>query len=182
MSDTIQDGKVVDLNYELTNTQGEVLDKSSATEPFTYLHGGQQIVEGLENALVGLKVGDKKKVVVPPELGYGELNPELQMTVARTQFPLDAELSSGMRFRGGSPDGHDMVFTIEKVEGDQVTINGNHELAGQTLNFDVEVLSMRDATAEEKEHGHAHGPDGHGHDHDHDHGHEHGEDCDHDHE
>lgn len=181
MSNTIEAGKVVDLSYELTNSKGETLDKSSQQEPFTYLHGAQQIVEGLENALAGLKVGDKKKVVVPPEQGYGVINAELKMTVNRNQFPPGAELETGMRFRAGSPDGHDMVFTVAGVEGDQVTIDGNHELAGETLHFAVEVLTIRDATDEEKQHGHAHGPDGHGHDHDHD-DHEHGEDCNHDHD
>jgi FKBP-type peptidyl-prolyl cis-trans isomerase SlyD len=161
-AEKIQNGKVVDLSYELTNSKGEVLDKSTAKDPFTYLHGAEQIVEGLEAALLGLKVGDKKKVSVPPELGYGELNPELKLVVNRSQFPADAEIEQGMRFRANSPEGHDMVFAVEKIVGDEVHIDGNHELAGQTLNFDVEVLSMREATEEEKQHGHAHGPHGHG--------------------
>ncbi len=163
MSDKIADGKVVDLSYELTNEKGEVLDKSTAKDPFTYLHGAQQIVEGLETALLGLKVGDRKKVSVPPALGYGEHNPELKLVVNRSQFPAEAEIEQGMRFRANSPEGHDMVFVVDKITGDEVHIDGNHELAGQTLNFDVEVLGMRDATEEEKQHGHAHGPDGHDH-------------------
>ena len=102
MSDKIADGKVVDLSYELTNEKGEVLDKSTAKDPFTYLHGAQQIVEGLETALLGLKVGDRKKVSVPPALGYGEHNPELKLVVNRSQFPAEAEIEQGMRFRANS--------------------------------------------------------------------------------
>lgn len=160
---TIANGKVVNLIYSLKNDQGEVLDRADGDAPFTYLHGGQQIVPGLENALEGLKVGDKKKVKVAPAEGYGELNPELKLTVNKSQFPSKVDLEPGMQFEAHTPDGHGVVFTVEAIEGDQVKIDGNHPLAGQTLHFDVEVLSMRDATAEEQEHGHAHGEDGHHH-------------------
>ncbi len=179
----IQSGKVVDLVYSLKNSEGEILDESDAKDPFTYLHGSQQIVPGLESALEGLKVGDKKQVIVPPSEGYGIFNPKLKMQISRTQFPDNAELEEGMQFQVQAEDGQSLVFTVEGFEGDEVQINGNHPLADQTLHFDVEVLQIRDATAEEIEHGHAHGPDGHGHDHDHshEHSHEHDGDCDHDH-
>lgn len=170
----IKAGKVVDLTYSLTNTKGKILDKAGTDEPFVYLHGAQQIVPGLEGALEGLAVGAKKKVTVSPEEGYGVHNPELKLVVNRSQFPAEMEVESGMRFRANSPDGHDLVFKVESVQGDQVHIDGNHELAGETLHFDVEVLAIRDATDEEKEHGHAHGAHGHDHDHDHD-DHEHGD-------
>jgi FKBP-type peptidyl-prolyl cis-trans isomerase SlyD len=179
MSESIQNGKVIQLAYTLTNAAGDVLDRSDKADPFMYLHGAGQIVPGLETGLEGCKVGDKKKVVVPPGAGYGEVDPELKMSVKRTQFPPTVEMEAGMQFESRSPDGQGMIFTIESIEGDQVHIDGNHPLAGQTLHFDVEVLTVRDATEEEQEHGHAHGEGGHGHGHDHDH--EHGEDCDHDH-
>lgn len=169
---TISNGKVVDLLYSLKNDQGEVLDRADKDAPFQYLHGADQIVPGLENALEGLKVGDKKKVTVPPSEGYGDMNPDLKMSVSRAQFPGKVDLEAGMQFEANTPDGQGVVFTVEAIEGDQVKIDGNHPLAGQTLHFDVEVLSMREATEEELEHGHAHGPDGHGHD-DHDGGHHH---------
>lgn len=159
----IQDGKVVDLVYSLKSDDGEVLDQADRESPFTYLHGGEQIVPGLESALAGLTIGDKKKVVVAPAEGYGELNTELKLAVARTQFPEDMEVEPGMQFEAQTPDGHGVVFTVERLDGDKVHIDGNHPLAGQTLHFDVEVIAVRDATAEEKEHGHAHGPDGHHH-------------------
>jgi FKBP-type peptidyl-prolyl cis-trans isomerase SlyD len=159
----IKTGKVVDLSYSLTNTQGKVIDKADKGDPFTYLHGASQIVPGLETALEGLKVGDKKKVTVAPADGYGEKNPQLKLVVTRSQFPAGMEIEMGMQFEAQSPDGHGMMFTVEGIEGDQITIDGNHPLAGETLQFDVEVLSVRDATQEEMDHGHAHGP--HGHDH-----------------
>ena len=156
-------GKVVNITYCLTDTEGNILDKSDAADPFTYLHGEQQIVPGLEQALEGLKVGDKKKVEVSPELGYGETDPSLQLTVKRTQFPKDLEIKVGMQFEAASPDGHGIMFTIKGVEDDKVHIDGNHPMAGKTLHFDVEILAVRDVTEEEKSHGHAHAGDGHHH-------------------
>jgi FKBP-type peptidyl-prolyl cis-trans isomerase SlyD len=160
---TISNGKVVNLLYSLKNDQGEVLDRADKEAPFTYLHGADQIVPGLETALEGLKVGDKKKVTVAPADGYGETNADLKLTVNRSQFPGKVDLEPGMQFEAHTPDGHGVVFTVEAIEGDKVKIDGNHPLAGQTLHFDVEVLEMRDATDEEKDHGHAHGEDGHHH-------------------
>jgi FKBP-type peptidyl-prolyl cis-trans isomerase SlyD len=175
----IKNGKVVDLRYSLKNSQGELLDEADAADPFTYLHGAQQVVPGLESALEGLKIGDKKKVVVSPEDGYGIKDPKLSMVVKKAQFPGNLELEAGMQFEATSNTGEEIIFTVESIEGDEVRVDGNHPLAGETLHFDVEVLQIRDATQEEIEHGHAHGPDGHGHDHHHHHD---DEDCDHDHE
>lgn len=176
MSHTIQNGKIVQLAYSLTSTEGDVLDRADQKEPFVYLHGASQIVPGLESGLEGLKIGEKKKVTVAPEAGYGEVDPELKMAVKRTQFPENVQLEEGMQFESRTPDGHGMIFTVDSIEEDTVHIDGNHPLAGETLHFDVEVLGIRDATDEEKEHGHAHGPggahdhEGHGHEgHDHDH-------------
>lgn len=181
---TIQTGKVVQLAYSLKNSDGEVLDQADRAEPFTYLHGASQIVPGLENGLEGLAVGAKKNVVVQPEAGYGEVDEQLIMSVKRSQFPADMEIEEGMMVESRSAEGHVMVFTVASIDDEEVSIDGNHPLAGETLHFDVEVLEVRDATEEEKAHGHAHGPDGHGHDddHEHEHEHEHGEDCDHDHD
>jgi FKBP-type peptidyl-prolyl cis-trans isomerase SlyD len=155
----IKSGTVVKLSYSLKNSEGEVLDQSDAKDPFLYMHGSHQIVPGLETALEGLKVGDKKAVVVAPAEGYGELDPGLKLTVDRKQFPPEAELETGMQFQ--TQNG--VVFTVEAIEDGQVKIDGNHPLAGVTLHFDVEVLEVREATAEELDHGHAHGGDGHHH-------------------
>lgn len=160
----IKQGTVVNLAYSLKNSEGEVLDEANTNDPFTYLHGAHQIVPGLENELEGLSIGAKKAVTVAPENGYGEVNPELRVEVKRSQFPEGVEIEPGMQFSTQTPDGQNVVFTVEQVQGEQVMIDGNHPLAGQTLHFDVEVLDIRDATQEEMAHGHAHGPDGH-HDH-----------------
>jgi FKBP-type peptidyl-prolyl cis-trans isomerase SlyD len=164
----IKNGKVVDLSYVLKDDSGEVLDQAEEDEPFSYLHGAQQIVPGLEKALNGLKVGDKKLVVVPPAQGYGEMDPNLRMTLSRAQFPKGAEIEVGMVFEASSGGDQEMVFSVEEIKGDQVMVDGNHPLAGETLHFDVKIIGVREATAEELEHGHAHGAHGHGHDHDHD--------------
>jgi FKBP-type peptidyl-prolyl cis-trans isomerase SlyD len=158
---TIRDGHVVNLAYTLKNSGGEVLDRATNDDPFTYLHGSQMIVPGLENALTGLALGAKKSVQVAPSEGYGEVDPSLRLTVTRAQFPAGMDIKPGMQFETQTPEGHSILFTVEGAEGDKISINGNHPLAGQTLHFEVEVLSVREATAEEKAHGHAHGPDGH---------------------
>jgi FKBP-type peptidyl-prolyl cis-trans isomerase SlyD len=159
----IKSGKVVDLSYSLKDSNGQVLDRADPGAPFTYLHGAGPIVPGLENALDGLKAGDKKAVTVSPEEGYGKRRAELRLVVKRTEFPAGVQLETGMQFEAHAPDGRPVVFTIEKLEGDKVHIDGNHPLAGETLHFEVEVLQVRDATKEEMQHGHAHGPDGHHH-------------------
>lgn len=161
----IKNGKVVDLGYSLKNSEGEILDRADAKDPFTYLHGSHQIVPGLEVSLEGLKVGDKKQVVVAPEDGYGVEDPRLRLKVKKSQFPTDVPLEEGMQFQASVGNGESVVFTVQAIEDEEVHVDGNHPLAGETLHFDVEVLSIRDATPEELEHGHAHGPDGHGHHH-----------------
>ena len=153
---------VVSLSYSLTNAEGQQLDQSSADKPFNYLHGNNQIVPGLENALEGMAVGDKKEVTVPPNEGYGEFIPGLKMDVERSNFPQDMELQEGMQFSAEVAGGN-RIFTITGFEGDKVNVDGNHPLAGQTLHFAVEVVEVRDATKEELEHGHVHGPGGHQH-------------------
>ncbi|MCM2279321.1 MAG: peptidylprolyl isomerase [Oligoflexia bacterium] len=163
MSTKVSNGKVIEMSYRLMNAKGEVLDQADSGSPFAYLHGAQQIVPGLESAIEGLSVGDKKNVVVQPEEGYGEVNPALKLVVTRAQFPTGVELKTGMQFEAQGGDGEGLVFMVENIEGDSIHINGNHPLAGETLHFAIEILKVRDATEEEKEHGHAHGGDGHQH-------------------
>jgi FKBP-type peptidyl-prolyl cis-trans isomerase SlyD len=159
----IKDGSVVSMTYRLTNTAGEELDSADKSAPFMYLHGHGQIVPGLERELSGLVVGASKKVVVSPLDGYGEFEPELQTVARRDQFPADQHLEVGMRFAADVGQEQPVVFMVMDIEGDKITLDGNHPLAGETLHFDVEILEVRDATAEELAHGHAHGPDGHHH-------------------
>ena len=155
----IQNNSVVSIGYILKSASGKELDQSTAESPFFYLHGHKNIVPGLENALEGLRPGDKKSVVVKAAEGYGEIIDELIVETDRSSFPADAELSAGMQFRvdvGGRP----MVFLVESIEGDKVKLDGNHPLAGEDLFFEVEILAVRAATAEELNHGHTHGADG----------------------
>lgn len=158
----VKKNAVVSLSYTLKNADGQELDKSSPDKPFAYLHGNKQIVPGLENALDGLAVGDKKEVTVPPAEGYGEFVPGLKMDIERSNFPQDIEIQPGMQF-SAEVSGNNQVFTVTGLEGDKVQVDGNHPLAGQTLHFAVEVVEIRDATKEELEHGHVHGPGGHQH-------------------
>ncbi len=154
--------RVVTIHYTLTDNDGTVLDSSSGGEPLTYLEGAQNIIPGLEKELSSAKTGDKKKVKVPAKEAYGEKRDDLVMQVARSQFPADMKLKVGDRFRAGG-DHHSPVFTVIAEEGEKVTLDGNHPLAGKELNFEVEVTEVRAATQDEMEHGHAHGPGGHHH-------------------
>ncbi len=156
----IKKDSVVSMGYNLRNSEGEELGNADVSKPLTFLQGAGQIVPGLESALEGLTVGDKKDVTVTPKEGYGEFNPELKLQVERKLFPPDAEIKPGMQFKANTGGDHEHTFTVTGVENDQVKIDGNHPLAGQTLHFNVEIVSVRDATKEELAHGHAHGPDG----------------------
>jgi FKBP-type peptidyl-prolyl cis-trans isomerase SlyD len=154
--------KVVAIDYTLKNDAGEVIDSSEGQEPLHYLHGNQNIVPGLEQALEGKASGDRVQVSITPSEGYGERNDALQQVVPREAFQGIDDLEVGMQFRAESDNGQHIV-TITSIDGDEVTVDGNHPLAGETLNFDVTVVEIRDATSEELEHGHVHGPGGHQH-------------------
>ncbi len=161
---TISKDKVVTIHYTLKNVEGEVLDSSIGEEPLAYLQGHKNLVPGLEQELEGKQAGDKVQTVVSPEQGYGELDPSLIQELPRTMFTGIDEIEVGMAFHAETANGMQVVEVIE-VEGDTVTIDGNHPLAGQELHFDVEVLEIRDATDEELQHGHVHSPGGCGHNH-----------------
>lgn len=161
----IGDGAVVTLNYTLRTDEGELIDSSSADDPLAYLHGADNIVPGLEQALSGKTVGFSGKVTVEPEDGYGEREDLPPQPVPRSAFPADARIAAGMQFMAEGPNGEHAPIWIAGVEGDQVLVDSQHPLAGKTLNFEVEVLAVRPATADELSHGHPHGPDGHGHHH-----------------
>lgn len=159
----IADKTVVAIDYTLSNDEGEVLDSSEGAQPLAYLHGAANIIPGLEQALTGKSAGDELEVSVEPELAYGEYSLELVATLNRSMFEGVDELLPGMQFHASAPDGGMQIVTIRDVDGDDVTVDGNHPLAGQRLNFKVKVVSVREATGEELEHGHAHGEGGHQH-------------------
>ncbi len=155
---------VVTMTYTLTNAEGQVLDQADASHPFVYMQGAHNIIPGLEQALAGKQAGDTAVVTVQPEDAYGEYNEQLTQQVPRQMFgnvPED-QLVVGAQFQAQTNGGME-ILTIADVDGDMITIDANHPLAGETLTFDVKILEVRAATTEEIEHGHAHGPGGHHH-------------------
>lgn len=158
----IAEHNVVSIHYTLTNDGGEILDASKSGEPLTYLQGSGNIIPGLESALMGKAAGDKLQVRVTPEQAYGVRDDRLIQQVPRRAFQGIKEVKEGMRFQTQGPNGPTSVV-ITRVLGDMVTVDGNHPLAGQHLNFAVEIAAVREASEEELQHGHVHGPGGHHH-------------------
>lgn len=146
---------VVSIEYVLRDTEGEIIDQSSEGEPLDYLHGHDNIVPGLEQAIEGHAQGDEVKATVSPEQGYGHYREDLVQTVSREQFQGVDSLEPGMSFHAESNAGP-MIVTITAIDGDDVTVDGNHALADQTLDFTVNVTAVREATETELEHGHVH--------------------------
>ena len=159
----IENNKVVVINYTLTDDQGNVIDQSQDGS-FAYLHGAHNIIPGLENALTGKQAEDKLEVTINPEDAYGVRDDSQIQAVPRDMFPGDVEIVVGMQFHAETPEGMPVTVSVVEVSEEHITVDGNHPLAGQTLNFDVEVVSVRDAEAGEIEHGHVHGAGGHQHD------------------
>lgn len=159
---SISKNSVVSIHYTLTDDHQKVLDSSSGKEPLVYLHGSGNIIPGLEFALEGRKAGDKFKVTVPPEDGYGIRHEKMVHSIAKSDFKEDTKVEVGMQFQVNAPDGP-IILTVAEVKDNEVVVDGNHPLAGMTLHFDVEVSEVRQATHEELSHGHVHGHGGHVH-------------------
>ncbi|MGL4733585.1 MAG: peptidylprolyl isomerase [Enterovibrio sp.] len=163
---------VVSLAYQVKDEAGALVDESSSHAPLQYLHGYNNLIVGLENALEGKKAGDSFSITVEPELAYGPYLDGLVQRVPAEVFQGADELEVGMRFIADTDQGH-LPVEITAIEGDEVVVDGNHMLAGQTLSFDVTVVDVRAATPEELAHGHAHQAhgccSGHGHSHSHAH-------------
>ncbi|GAB1255753.1 FKBP-type peptidyl-prolyl cis-trans isomerase [Aurantivibrio plasticivorans] len=156
MSLLIGDKVVVSMHYTLKNDEGEVIDTSEGRDPLNYLHGSGNIIPGLENALVGKTTGDKLDVRVEAAEGYGEVVPELVQTIDKSLFQGVDKVEEGMTFNAQGPNGQVQQVVVKAVEGDEVTIDANHPLAGVALNFSVEIMQIREASEEEVAHGHAH--------------------------
>ncbi|MEC8646572.1 MAG: peptidylprolyl isomerase [Candidatus Latescibacterota bacterium] len=153
----IAEQSVVSIHYTLTNDAGETLDTSDGREPLVYIHGAQNIIPGLENELTGKSVGDSFDVTIQPEEAYGTVNPELVQTVPHSAFEGVEKVEPGMQFQARGDNGETQVITVTEVGDSGVTVDGNHPLAGQVLNFSVRVEEIREATEEEIAHGHIHG-------------------------
>jgi FKBP-type peptidyl-prolyl cis-trans isomerase SlyD len=153
---------VVLIHYTLKDDSGAVLDSSAGGEPLAYIQGHGNLVPGLEKALEGKQDGSTLAVTVPPADGYGVRDAALVQRMPKRALQGSGEIRKGMQFQARTDDGM-RVFTVTAVVGDMVTLDGNHPLADQNLHFDVEVVEVRQATAEELEHGHVHGAGGHHH-------------------
>lgn len=151
--------RVVTIHYTLKNDDGTVLDSSTGGEPLAYIQGHGNLVSGLEKALEGKQGGNVLAVVVAPADGYGTRDELLIQRVPKRALQGAGDIKKGMQFQARTDEGM-RLFTVTAVIGDMVTLDGNHPLADQTLHFDVEVLSVREATSEELEHGHVHGAGG----------------------
>lgn len=147
--------RVAVIDYTLKDDDGDILDASQDGE-FLYLHGAHNIIPGLEVALEGKQAGDSIDVSIEPKDAYGDRDPERVQVVPRDMFETDEEILPGMQFHAQSPEGHMMVITVAEVDDDEVTIDGNHAMAGMNLHFSVDVIDVREATSEELEHGHVH--------------------------
>ncbi len=157
---------VATISFKVLSEDGVLVDEVTKDEALDYLHGHKNLIPGLENALEGKKVGDTFSITVLPKDGYGEFQDGLVQRVPAEVFGNLDEIEVGMRFIAETDIG-ELPVEITAIEGDEVVVDGNHLLAGQTLTFEVEVLELRPATDEEIAHGHIHGEEGCGHDHDH---------------
>lgn len=153
---------VVSLDYTLKNSAGTVLDSSQGREPLVYLHGVGALIPGLEKVLEGMSKSDKTVAIVQPEDGYGKRNEELVYKVPKSGFQGDEEMQVGMQVQLETENGP-MIASISNIEGEDVTLDMNHPLADMELHFDVTIVDIREATADEISHGHVHGVGGHHH-------------------
>jgi FKBP-type peptidyl-prolyl cis-trans isomerase SlyD len=154
--------RVVTFHYTLRDPSGRVIDTSAGAAPVTYLEGGGQIIDGLDQRLRAAGAGEKACVTVPAAEAYGLPDPAQVQRVKRGLLPVEGELKIGDQFQTG-PDRYAPVVTVKAIEADEVLLDANHPLAGVDLTFDVEIVTARPATKEEIAHGHAHGPGGHQH-------------------
>ena len=152
----VADNTAVSIHYTLTNDEGEVLDSSIGDEALVFLQGSGNIISGLEKAMVGKVAGDKFNVRIEAEEAYGELMDDMIQVISRDMFEGVDEIEVGMQFQADVSSGPG-VITVTHIEGDDITIDGNHPLAGVPLTFAVEIVEVRPATPEEISHGHIHG-------------------------
>jgi len=153
--DKVENGVVVSMEYTL-HVDGELLDSSEGHGPLQYLAGYKNIVAGLEDAMMGMGIGDSKDVVVAPADGYGEFDESAFLEVSKDQFPKDMKLEEDLELTVRDESGEGRYARIETIEGEKVRLNFNHPLAGEELHFNVKVVSLREPTTEELDHGHVH--------------------------
>ena len=158
----IEKNKVVAIHYTLTDKTGKTLDSSKDKSPLAYIQGVGQLIAGLESQLEGKEAGVKLQVKVAAADAYGEYREDMVFEVGKDGFQGEEELVEGMQVEVELEQGKS-IAVVTKIEKENVTLDLNHPLAGEALNFDVEITEVRDATEEELSHGHVHGPEGHAH-------------------
>lgn len=137
----IANGKKVTFDYVLT-VEGQVVDSTEGKEPLAYTQGASDIIPGLESALEGLEPGDSKSVTIQPEDAYGEINPEAITELPMERFPEEFDAKVGMVLQFNDEEGKTMPAVVSEVKDESVVVSFNHPLAGKTLNFNVEVVSV----------------------------------------
>lgn len=156
----VDKNKVVSIHYTGTLEDGTVFDSSDGREPLEFIYGIGQIIPGLEEGMVGLKEGDKKKIEsISPDKAYGEKSEEAKQEVPKSQLPQDVEVEVGMQLAAQGPQGP-IPVVVDEIKDESVVIDFNHPLAGKELTFEIEVIKVRDADSSELDHGHVHGEDG----------------------
>ena len=155
--DSVKKNVVVSMEYTL-HVDGEKIDSSEGQDPLEFLAGHGNIISGLEREMMGMKVGESKQVKVPPGDAYGEFDENAFMQVPKDQFPTDMPVEEGLELTVRDDSGQSRYARVDAVEGDNVTLNFNHPLAGDELQFNVKVVGLREPSAEELEHGHVHQP------------------------
>lgn len=139
---TIKDGDTVSVHYTGTLASGEVFDSSVERDPLKFTLGKGQLIPGFEQAIMGLSVGEKATTNIPSLEAYGEHNPEMVIGVPVNQLPPELDAQVGMQLQLNQPDGQAIPVQITQIEGETVTIDANHPLAGKDLNFDIEVVEI----------------------------------------
>ncbi|NOQ66842.1 MAG: peptidylprolyl isomerase, partial [Desulfobacterales bacterium] len=146
---TIAENMFVAINYTLTLESGQEIDKSPEGQPLGFIAGTGQIIPGLEKALMGRAAGDSAKLVVEPEDAYGPVKDDLLQEIPKNQFPSDLDVTPGMAFEAQGPNGPFMITVARVNDNDTITVDLNHPMAGKQLHFDVNVVEVREPTAEE---------------------------------
>ena len=159
MASKVEVNKVVSVHYTGSYTDGEVFDTSEGREPLLFLVGHGQMISGFEQEILGAEIGEKRKFTLTPEKAYGMRDEAAIQKVPKSQFPDDMQLVPGMVL-GAQSDRGPVQFSVVSIDGDEVTVDFNHQMAGMTLRFSVEVVGIREATRDELAHGHAHGVGG----------------------
>ena len=143
---TVSTGKVVSVEYTLSLNDQASIESNVGSDPLTYTHGTHEIIPGLEKGLEGMSIGQQKRVTVPPEEGYGKVNPEGYFEVSKERIPADAQ-RVGAQLQGKTPDGQPIYPRVSEIKQDSVVLDLNHPLAGKTLLFDVKVVDIKQTPA-----------------------------------